>query len=182
MHKFLVKFISFFYFAPRKRAINIAEIIYAQSILKDGDVICSFTQGELTNLFIQGKFKHVGMYAGNCFVVEAIKNGVESTMFYSFCANKDKIAILRPKFGEDHTGKLARNHALSQIGVPYDYKFEPNEKAFYCAELVWWAYQKATGGNSPFIRRKIFGVETVYPSDFYNAHDKFELVLELPKN
>ena len=182
MLRFLIRVLSNIRYSPRNREILAYDVNTGESVLRDGDVLCTYSEGELTNLFIKGKFKHVGIFAGDGRVVEAIGRGVTSCGFHEFCSTKDKIAILRPKFCDEQESKAAKNHALSQIGVPYDFEFQPNERAFYCAELVWWAYNKATGGNSPFVRRKILGVETVYPSDFYQAHDKFELILELPKS
>ena len=149
-------------------------------VLRAGDVLVSFSFGELTNLFIEGKYKHAAMYVGNGKVVEAVGQGVHALDFEEFCASKDKIAILRSVFCTQETCKIAAMNVVSQIGKPYDYYFELSEKSFYCAELITWAYFNATIGLSPFTKRETMGVQTVLPIDFYNAKAKFEIVMERP--
>ena len=167
-------------YPPHARLIRASHISEMASVIKAGDVIVTYSRGELTSYFIEGDFKHAAMYVGAGQVVEAVGRGVLPTVFEDFCASKDRIAILRPKFCDVGTCKLAAMNATSQIGKPYDYYFELGEEAFYCAELITWAYTNATVGASPFIKREVMGATTVLPSDFYDAKSKFQLIIEKP--
>jgi uncharacterized protein YycO len=173
-------FIGRLHYAPKHRAIKASDVFDMASDLRPGDVLISFSLGELTNHFIEGDFKHAALYIGNGRVVEAIGKGVTVNSFDDFCSSKDRIAILRPLFCNDVTAKMAAMNAVSQIGKPYDYYFEMGESSFYCAELITWAYFNATIGMCPFVKREVMGVETVLPNDFYMAKSKFELVMERP--
>lgn len=168
------------YIAPKYRAIKASDVIDISNNLRIGDVILTYSKGELTNYLIEGEFKHCAMYIGSGNIIEAVGKGVRVIDFESFAASKDRIAVVSPKFCDENTAKMAANFALFQEGKPYDYSFEPNEDAFYCAELIAEAYQVATGDNSPFILRTVMGVETVLPNDFYLARKKFDLIIERP--
>lgn len=174
-------FIGRLHYAPKHRAIKASDVFDMADALRAGDVLITFSLGELTNYFIEGDFKHAALYIGNSRVVEAIGKGVSVTDFEEFCSGKDRIAVLRPLFCTEETCKLAAINAVAQIGKPYDYYFEMGEKSFYCAELITWAYFNATIGKSPFTKRTVMGAETVLPYDFYLAKSKFELVIERPK-
>jgi uncharacterized protein YycO len=160
--------------------IEARDVESLRDILKVGDTVVSFTEGELTNYLIDGEFKHCGIYVGSNSLVEAVRVGGRKVDWDDFCASKDRIAVLRPKFCSDQERIDAALIATRQIGKPYDYNFEPNEKAFYCAELLYYAYRTATKDTSPFIRRTVMGVQTVLPNDYYEAKSKFELILERP--
>jgi uncharacterized protein YycO len=173
-------FIGKLHYAPKHRAVKARDVFDMADVLRAGDVLITFSLGELTNYFIEGDFKHAALYIGNSRVVEAIGKGVSVTDFEEFCAGKDRIAVLRPLFCDESTSRIAALNAISQIGKPYDYYFEMGEQSFYCAELITWAYFNATNGLSPFVKREVMGVETVLPNDFYMAKSKFEIVMERP--
>ena len=178
----LSKLTGHIYLAPKSRAIKAHHIVNAVDvILRPGDVLLTYAKGELTNYFIEGEYKHVAMYCGDGVIVEAVGTGVRAEAFDEFCSSKDKIAILRASFCSAEVCLKAVESALNQIGKSYDYAFEPNEKAFYCAELAAYAYQCATDFKSPFVVREIMGVETVLPDDFKLAVKKFDLIAEIPK-
>lgn len=169
------------YFAPKKRDIKAKDVSAMLDVLEIGDVLVTFSKGELTNYLIEGTFKHVGMYIGDEQVIEAIGKGVTVNSFDDFCSSKDRIAIVRPLFCTADERNKAAAYSMLHIGRPYDYYFEPSEKAFYCAELVYEAYMAATDFKSPFIKREVLGVETILPNDFYVARKKFELIMEKPQ-
>ena len=168
------------YIAPKKRAIKASHIIAMQDALKVGDIILTYTKGELTNLLIEGDFKHCAMYIGSGTIVEAVGKGVTTQCFEDFCASKDRIAIMRALFCSEAEAQAASRFALFQEGKPYDYNFEPNEDAFYCAELIAESYKEATKDTSPFVKRQVMGVDTVLPNDFFMARKKFDLIMDMP--
>lgn len=176
----ITKLLGHMYLAPKSRAIRRHEVDSLEESLALGDVVLSYTSGELTNLLIEGEYKHCGIYAGSSKIIEATSKGVTITELDDFCASKDKVGVFRSKFCSEKQKIAAVRYARDRRGSSYDYYFEPNEHAFYCAELIAKAYDYATAGNSPFTRRDIWGVETVLPIDFKLATSKFESVVEVP--
>lgn len=175
----ITKLIGMLHFSPRQRALFYQDTLDLKGVVRNGDVLLSYSYGELTNLLIPGEYKHCAIYVDGR-VVEATHIGVCSTPFEDFCASKDMVAICRPIFcGEQEMAEAVR-YAVNQEGLAYDYYFEPNEEAFYCAELIAKAYEHATSGASPFKTRLTLGVETVLPIDFKLATKKFKTVLERP--
>jgi uncharacterized protein YycO len=168
------------YFAPKQRCIKASDVIFLNNLLLPGDVLLTFSLGELTNSFIEGEFKHCAMYAGLGRIIEAVGSGVRGESLEEFCASKDLIGVFRARFCDEATAKKAVQFAEKQIGQPYDYSFEPNEKAFYCAELVATAYMFAMDDKAPFKYRKVLGIDTVLPIDFKLATKKFDQITERP--
>ena len=174
------KLVGKIHFAPKQRCIKASDVFSLKSILLPGDVLLTYSLGELTNKFIEGQYKHCAMYAGAERVIEAVGSGVRGESLEDFCASKDLIGVFRARFCDEATAKKAVQFAEKQIGQPYDYSFEPNEKAFYCAELVATAYMFAMDDKAPFKYRKVLGIDTVLPIDFKLATSKFDLITERP--
>lgn len=159
---------------PRYRKVKHVLALEADSKVKDGDVLCTRSTGEFTNLFIRGDYKHSAICV-NGVVVEATRNGVHEIDLYDFLMSKDAFVIMRPKFSFD--AKKLRELCKRFDGVPYDYFFSPTIDAFSCAELVGHVLAQSAGSEIPFTKRKILGVYTIHPSDFVEAVDKFERIL-----
>lgn len=158
--------------APKERAINYRHIYALMKAAKLGDVLLTRSKGELTNWLIPGEYKHAALFAGENTVIEAVGAGVREVYLEDFCASKDKILLLRPMI---NSPEMAVIRAKRLVGKPYDYGFEPNEKAFYCAELITYVYN-----NSNFTNRTTLGVLTTLPDDFRLATSKFVQVTEQP--
>ena len=149
----------------------------ALKFLQDGDVLLSHNELNLTNLFIPGFWKHAAIYRQK-YVVEAIGHGVVNTHVLKWILQHDNVIILRPKFASAEHRRIAADIAQMQTGKQYDFELSPGIQSFYCSELVFWSYQRAMNGTSPFTMRKTLGVDTVVPTDFSNAKDKFEVIAE----
>lgn len=150
-----------------------------KSKIRNGDVLLSREDWHLTNPMIPGYWKHAAIYT-NGWVIEAIGEGVVKTSFERWCFSKDYIACYRPKFLDQVECSQAGILAAQQVGKPYDFEFAEGGKAFYCSELVYWAYSEINHAI-PFTLRESMGVRTVIPSDFANAKIKFRLVKESVK-
>lgn len=169
----IVRLVGELRIGPAHRKVKFINVAEVQGKLKEGDVICTFAQGELTNLFIGGEFKHSAMFiAGE--IIEATREGVHFTDLEDFLMSKDKFAVVRPKFPLD-TSEVFRS-CLAYLNRPYDYSFEPGIEAFACAELVGQLLADGAGKEIPFTKRKVLGVLTIHPSDFVEATDKFERI------
>ena len=144
-----------------------------------GLVLISATYGELANWFIPGKFSHAAMLGSSYlknYIVEARTSGVCYTRLYDFMMTKDRVIALRPTFCTFDDMIVAAREAEKTIGLPYDFYFLPSNDAFYCSELIGYAYNKF----GVWTKRTTMGVETIVPDDFYNsaksAKPKWEIV------
>lgn len=160
------------------------------SILKHlipGAVLVSRTEGEFTNLLIDGHYKHAAMFASITFrdalgepfeypyVIEAVGNGVVINDLITFMTSKDEVALLYPRFCSRELMEASAKIAHKYINAPYDYYFTPGNAYFYCSELIMEAYKEACG-SVPFSPRLRMGVPTILAQDYANALDKWEVV------
>ncbi len=101
------------------------------------------------------KFSHVGIVVvdsvGNTQVLEAISKGVSLTSLDEFLkrsadsVGKPKVIVgrLTENYRELTTAAVIR--ALSYMGKPYDTVFDISNDAYYCSELVYFAYLDSFG-------------------------------------
>lgn len=165
-----------------KLKINQHFFFTAQKKLMPGMVCLTRRDYEMSNALQPGFWKHAAMFTGNdkrtipC-MTEAVGTGVCKVGILDFMFTKDYVKILKPKFATMEQMMVAAAHAASLEGQPYDFQFKPANKAWYCSEVIWWAYDQ-TVVNSPFTPRVSLGVPTVTPQDFENAVEKWETVLD----
>jgi hypothetical protein len=155
--------------------------------LKPGHVLVARKDGELTNLLIPGEFTHAAMYIGESvvriddrdtvvpMVIEAIGDGVVLCDLHTFLMTKDRVGVLQPRFTDEVGMSKAADWAVSKLGMPYDYLFDPGHNAFYCAELAYEAYEQSSPNGIPFTRWETLGIPTVTPQDFVNATEHWHL-------
>jgi hypothetical protein len=153
-----------------------------------GCVLLTRKRLALSNLFIPGEWKHaaiyVGMYDGRATIVEAVWPEVRSKSLYDFLSSEDYLLVLKPTFAKPLLMKSACDFAFSLKGFGYDLFFEYTDdratnKAFYCSEVIWWSYSQVmqfAGLPCPFTPRLSMGVNTIEPSDFALAQDKFQII------
>ena len=115
--------------------------------LEPGDLLLCRSPGSV----VPGFWTHVGMYIGDGKVVEALpKPGVTNTSVADWnCPTKTCVEALRVKTTDEIRNK-AVSFALSQVGKPYDWCWwqkDADGEAWYCSELVWAAYLKASDGT-----------------------------------
>ena len=107
------------------------------------------------------KFSHVGLVVrndstGNLVVLEAISEGVVETNLETFfnrsfdVQNQPKVVVgrLKPQF--IHLNKTAIFEAKKLIDKPYDEVFDINNDAYYCSELIYFAFKKANNDQPIF--------------------------------
>lgn len=162
------------------KLVTVADYHAALEIIQPGDVLLSYIRGELSNLFIPGEWKHAAIFYGDIegrpTIVEAIGIGVVEKDLLVFMLRKDLVGIFRPKFADTRTKLIAAANARSAVGLPYDYEFKGDNKAFYCSELVCSAYDLAMDGGCPMQPWLRMGNMTVIPQDIAKAADKWENV------
>lgn len=104
-----------------------------------GDFFLTKTNYEFSNLLNPCKIKHGAIYVGNAkgnevkYVLEATGHGVVLTDLVTFLTTKDTVILVENKFQGNYED--LPNILKSVLGIPYDYLFDDNGKAFYCFEL-----------------------------------------------
>ena len=165
-------------YLPYSRKMVTGEDYYKLlDFLEPGLVLVAKSNGELSNIFIPEFWGHAAIVSVDTkYVVEATTHGVVKTDIVSFMMNKDCVGAFVPLFTSKSKMKRAAEVAEEQIGKDYDFEFSTSSiEKFYCSELVWYAYDQVID-DIPFKPRVILGQESIAPSDFELATDKFKSV------
>jgi hypothetical protein len=166
---------------PRKTfRVTSAEYQHFRQHVKPGMVLVSYIEGHMTNLFISGPVKHAAIVRDDEIIVEAVGRGVTIDTLENFCTTKDLVVALKPADLNEAEMLEAANYAFEIAKRPasyrrYDYFFDSGDGAFYCAELIVYAWNRVLArlGRKPqFVNRKILGAVTTLPVDFLNATRK----------
>ncbi|WP_235893452.1 YiiX/YebB-like N1pC/P60 family cysteine hydrolase [Litoribacter populi] len=134
---------------------------------KEGDIL--FQDGDcgdfceairkVTDGYDGRDFSHNGLLMqenGDWYVLEAISKGVSQTPLHEFLTrhtNEDgspRVIVGRVTGEYQHLIPTALNYARTLIGKPYDSAFNLHNDAYYCSELIHFAFQKANLGNPIF--------------------------------
>jgi len=154
---------------------------HARSLLtwaQPGDIFLTRTRGELSNLFIPGKWTHGALFISKDLgVIEAALDGVRRTDIYDFVMTKDELILLRPIFCFEQDRRNAADWAVGQLGKKYDFSFSSSNNEFYCFELVSYAYIN-TMKNCPWQLRERLGEPTIIGDDFIKASKKFTSLIQ----
>ena len=141
------------------KAMTSADYRQIAAHAEPGRVLLSRVKGEVSNLFIPGYWTHAAIIDHGCqHVIEATYAGVVKTDLIDFVMGKDAVAMAYYKSLTPNNAGAAVLRAQKYVGLEYDFFFEAGVKAFYCAELIYAAYQLDGG------RRDVFG-EIVYTPD-----------------
>ncbi len=163
------------------KKVTLEMVKHLLSVLRPGDVICAIGYGEATNILIAGEYKHACIFVGGETIVEAVSPHVRIINIFQLLMCKDRVIACRKTPYSEKIADKASSIALQCVGKPYDFDFDlpidrskPN-KAFYCAELVWWAHFKANP-LMEFRFKEVWGVPTVIPDDFIYATKHWKVV------
>ena len=175
----LVKFIS--KFGLPKRKITGKHYYQWRDKINIGTVILTTTRFELSNFINPTGMKHGALYVGRiynneiCYVIEATRKGVVLTDLVSFLTSKDKIVICEPKFirSEQFNSDL-QNNITKFVGLPYDYLFNKDGKAFYCFELLAMSFKTVYSELQLKCKeivksKRIYDDKTFLDTDFFNV-------------
>lgn len=167
-----------------KKLLTAEQYYHIKENIKPGDLLLSGTRGEFSNFFIPGPYTHAAVVTipdEQPLLVEAVGKGVLSSFLIGFVMKKDYIALVRSKEATSHQAANAAMIVQGLVGHPYDYEFTSGNAAYYCSELVWFAYHKILGPKLTFTFRERYGRMTIAPMDFYRAKECWEVVWESSK-
>ena len=137
-------------------------------LLKPGDIILTYSEGYMSNIFLPGIFKHGIVYTGKRHnwkkddwakieidsdqksmiqpthnIIEAIAEGVVSGSLNTILETKiNRLAVFRPNFSDNE--KLnALNTVHSYLGNQYDFTFDFNDaETQVCTEVIYRGYNQ----------------------------------------
>jgi hypothetical protein len=153
-------------------------------LLQPGMVILTHKEYEFTNIFIRGYWTHAAMVISSDQIVEATSDGVKIKLLEDFLASHDDYVVLKPTFCDSATMQLACEYVRQVLGYPYNFRFMPGGKAFYCAELVYWAYYNSCNSRESFageireLNRAIDG-KILNPQEIYESKDCWERIVHM---
>lgn len=107
---------------------------------------------EVTKGYKGRSFSHVGIVwvkRDSIFVIEAISKGVSVTPINDFLKRSHEVVIGRIKRSSPAFLNNVIKESLKYLGKPYDDNFDINNDAYYCSELVYFAFKHANH-NIPF--------------------------------
>lgn len=126
--------------------------------LQDGDLIFIKSQSEqakLLKLTTNSEWTHVGMAykrKTGWDVIEAVQPVKWSTL-YSFIRRSNEIAFEVRRADFPFNSKKVLAFAEAKLGIDYDLIFAWDQERWYCTELVWKAYNKASGEELGSLQR-----------------------------
>lgn len=125
----------------------------------DGGPLCEAIE-TVTSGWQGANLSHVGLVTGQAesvyIVIEAASAGVRTVSLEDFLqrsldrCGRPKVLVgrLKPAFRQLVPGAI--RHAQSLIGKPYDKVFDADNDAYYCSELVYFAFLAANHGRPLF--------------------------------
>ena len=147
---------------------GLSSALYAQSVFQTGDIIFHISKSQ-QSLSIQkathSPYSHMGMIVNKnnqTWVLEAIQP-VQYTALNQWITRGENahyvVKRLKQPLNVPQKTKLVQN-AEKYLGKPYDIYFEWDDRAIYCSEIVWKAYQHALGIElSPLQKLKQFDLK-----------------------
>ncbi len=149
-------------------------LLTACQSLQTGDLLFHVVRQEnRITAVTPGEIDHVGIYAGNDMVVEAIPRlGVVTTPLAQVLEREDGYYLRGRVKGIDRQRTI--DNACSYLGMPYDSLYLQDNEAVYCSELVLMSYADRQGRTIfspvPMTFRDSTGYIPRYWQELYARH------------
>jgi hypothetical protein len=163
-----------------------ADLFKLLAAAQPGMLVFSRRQRKLSNLFVIGHWKHVGVITSSASqprgarVVEASpRDGVIELPLDEFIRSSDAACLVAPMLVPAERWPLIAQAASVHLGKPYDFAYTPEENGkFYCSKLAYFALRTVLG-REPFPVPFHWGGRGLMPNDFARHDRLFTTVLEL---
>ena len=176
------KFPFFIVYDPDENEMDGEHILKALKILQPGDIIFRGYKHYADGFFIPSprKFSHAGIYTGNNTIIHAVSPNVVKCNVVDFMMC-DRIAIVRPKYGQEKAIERARQYLNNQI--KYDFDFSDGDESLYCFELCAYCYEglKLKKHKAKILGGLIKKKTPVYLDSSFFISEDFYLVFEYNK-
>jgi hypothetical protein len=127
----------------------LSSIAWGSCPLQDGDLVFIKSQTEqakLLKITTGSEWSHVGMAFKNPAgweIIEAVQP-VKWSSLYSFVRRSHQLSFEVLRSNQPFDPKKVKSYASSQLGKNYDLIFAWDNERWYCSELVYKAYKKAS--------------------------------------
>lgn len=199
------------YFSFHKTLLKYNSIEEYSSIieenLKIGDIVLTYSKGNLSNWIIGGKYKHSVVYIGKGIIENGkmvLNSGKEDKLIFiessggigvhllyvnDLIVDKHSLLILNNEFLKNDLQVTEFVEKIQTfVGREYDYEFYHGNDSFYCSELITHTLKLVVGEEEFYKKmgkKQFLWSNTCYGSNMYQPEDykqnlskKFELVLE----
>ncbi len=168
----------------RENNLSIQDKRNTRKEIQPGDVILTGALRRMHSLYIGSVFTHALIYLGSEICIHAVAQGVGTISLHDVLDEYDTIMILRHKKNNKEKIKTMIEYAKQQIGKPFDFTFENDEKKLYCTELLYHAFTKGhmdmsikeNGENIHLIGRRAKEKEILHPMDLLKG--SFEVIFK----
>ena len=156
------------------------QITLLRDLLEPGDILLTYSEGYMSNLFLPGVFKHGITYVGlprdregteaglsggaEEELLEALAEGVVfNSLDHLLTSRMNRLAVWRPRFTpEQRAENLAKLFAY--LGNEYDFEFDFSDSAYQCCtEIIYRALNKV--GKVELSLTKRMGRQTLSADD-----------------
>jgi uncharacterized protein YycO len=165
------------------KQISYGDILRLKGYLKEGDILLTRTNGELTTYAIPGFFKHTIFYLGpdengQDKVIEAVKEGVRENYLINTLMKTDNVAVMRIKNLTPEELKFLKEYTTSLKGKEYDFGLKIwDEDSLYCSEVMYHGICKSRGYDYLKLKEN-FGFPSFTPQHIYENYAVFDLIFE----
>lgn len=156
---------------------------------QQGDFLIVRAHGYLASFFL-GKFSHCAYVYDSENIVDSTGIGVAKRTILDVLIGYNHIALIRPKYNKSEFKKMQKR--VDEIldidrDTPIEYNYSlvngnkqvKTPKVLTCAQLL---RDITNAGKENYMGlRSRLGFESIAPSDFYDAKNKFKLITEIKK-
>ncbi len=133
---------------PWSREVDESELWFFRCSNLDAHILACHTPYQLSNLGINGEYKHIELITGPDNSVGAMGDGVNYHELRKILSKCDKYAVLEPISLNLQERKQVVKLAIdiSDDNIEYDFEIKRGNKEIYCSELIVILFNKVKAG------------------------------------
>ncbi len=169
-----------------KRKFTGEDYYKLRDLIQVGDCFLTKTNYELSNLINPTEIKHAAIFVGDIYgdgvryVFESTGKGAVLTDLVTFLLSKDLVVCTRFKHVTPFLAEVLPKTVLRFKGIPYDYLFKKDGKAFYCFELAV-ACLNDVYPHASFKCREIVKSKKIFDHNTFLDEEMFNVVFDTRK-